>query len=201
MSDRHFGIIGYVAPVPIEKLNEQVRVGLASISFTKATDGTCVDVEGRIINCTCGIPTGWPPAWALFPIDYDAYNRYGAKLFVSAFRAICRATSSLLARSFHPVGVSLIAERELEGRVDYVDWIQYYGPAVGAAIGVERIRTAGFHLLEEFPDGAFLALAKAEYTGEYLNRKAVVEGLGIAPRRIMARNPKTGEPTEVSWCH
>lgn len=107
----------------------------------------------------------------------------------------CRLTS------FHPVGVSLIAERELEGRVDYVDWIQYYGPDVAAAIGVDRIRTAGFHFLEESADGAFLAPAKAGYTDEYSNRKTIVERLGIAPGRIMGRNPKTGEPKEVPWCH
>ena len=60
--------------------------------------------------------------------------------------------------------------------------------------------SAGFLQLEEFPDGAFLGLAKAEYTGEYRDRRGLVQRLGLTPRRMMGRNPKTGEPIEVNWC-
>ena len=199
-------MIGYVDLLPVEDLCRRVESGLAAVGFSEQiAKGTYTNPLGQSVHCSYGAPTGtqWPnswPAWAVFPIDYADYEAYGAPLFVSVFRALCRATTPVLARSFHPIGVDMINPGELEGQVDYVDWIQYYGVRVTAALDPGRVRTAGFHHLEEFPDGAFLAMAKPEYTGDYCNRRAIVERLGLSPRRIMARNPPTGEPTEVNWC-
>ena len=199
-------MIGYVDPLPADDLSRRVESGLIAVGFCKnAAKGTYTNQLGQSVHCSYGTPTAtqWPnswPAWAVFPIDYETYEAYGSPLFVSVFRALCRATTPVLARSFHPIGVDMINPGELEGRVDYIDWIQYYGVRVSTALDPVRVRAAGFHHLEELSDGAFLAMAKPEYTGEFLNRRAIVERLGLSPRRIMARNPKTGEATEVAWC-
>jgi len=206
MSDRHFGLMGYVDLQLGQDLGPRVDSGLADAGFSRgASAGAYADASGRSVRCSWGGPTGsrWPdslPAWAVFPIDYDTYEAYGAAVFVSVFRALCRATTPILARSFHPIGVDMIHQSELDGKVDYVDWIQYYGPRVAAAIGPDRIRAAGFHQLEEFPDGSVLAMAKAHYIDDFPNRKTIVDTLGLTPRSIFARNPKTGEPMKINWC-
>ena len=180
-----------------------VTRGLLEAGFERRHGDEYADSLGRTIHCSCGPETRWQgswAAWAVFPIDYGAYEAYGAEVFVCLFRALCRSTTPVLARSFHPTGLDMMGENEIVGQVDYVDWIQHYSPRIVAAIGAERIRSAGFYHLEEFSDGAVLALAKSDYTGSYSNRKAIVEGLDLRPRRMMGRDPQTGEPMEIAWC-
>jgi len=199
-------MIGFVEQPAAEDLSRQVNVALAAVGLSgEGRKGGYVDAAGRTINCIWSAPTAarWPnswPAWAVFPIAYDSCELRGAEFLVSVFRALCRGTATVIARSFHPTGLDMVNEEELGGRVDYVDWIQYYSPRVAAAIGPTRIRSGGFSGLEEFSDGAFLCLARASYNGgDIPERKGIVERLGLMPRRVMVRNPRTGEPTQFNW--
>jgi hypothetical protein len=161
--------MAYVGNGEVDILPDLDR-GLAQAGFalSGATGGlddfrrTYASPSGPVIRC-CGSVggldsrPGWTgkwTSWAFFPIEYSELGAFAEGQLAMAIRQACVETRTMLGRSFHPGGGGGMDRSELDGRVDYVDWAQYYGPDVSAALGADRISDAGFHSVERLPNGA-----------------------------------------------
>jgi hypothetical protein len=198
-ADTYFGILGYARPLSLADLSRAAEAALGRLGFTRSGPDTFADQRSRTLTIALGSP-GAPggcqhawSAWAVFPIKFSEYESYGGELYVSVTRELAAATPTVLARSCHPMGLDFIECSELEGDVNYVDWLQYFGPELVQRLGLQRLRSAGFLSTETLTSGGLLALAKAEYLGECRNRRAIIESLGITPRRMLVRG------MQVNW--
>jgi hypothetical protein len=214
--DPYFGFLAYIGEADIGAMLSGLDRGLAHAGFAVSAvtgadqfDRTYTSPAGVTLRC-CGSLRGHDPrdgwtgtwgAWAFFPIAYSDLGAFGEGQLVEAIRDACVATRAVLGRSFHTGGIGHIDRGELDGRVDYVDWIQYYGPEVSAVLGAERIQHAGFHSVQRLPGGAHLALTRPGYLDRWPieERRPLLARLGIAPR-VVVHKQGDGREVEVTWC-
>jgi hypothetical protein len=215
-ADTYFGFMAYVGNGEVDILPDLDR-GLAQAGFalSGATGGlddfrrTYASPSGPVIRC-CGSVggldsrPGWTgkwTSWAFFPIEYSELGAFAEGQLAMAIRQACVETRTMLGRSFHPGGGGGMDRSELDGRVDYVDWAQYYGPDVSAALGADRISDAGFHSVERLPNGAHLALTRPGYLDRWPidERRPLLDRLGIVPRLLFHKH-LDGHVEEMRWC-
>jgi hypothetical protein len=136
--------------------------------------------------------------WAIYPVSQSSYAAYGGALIEKLIVTTCEALDSRLGRSFHPGGIALVHAREVEGDVDCLDWLQYFGPPVVARIGLDRLRKAQFFSFEQREDGGCVAkLGESPYE-VLLSIRQAASDLGIRLRPVYTKDA-SGNPIEMGW--
>ena len=77
------------------------------------------------------------PGWTTLRIHLtrEQFIAHGPAAIEALFESLCETVDAHLARTDTADGWALIAEGELAGAIDAVDWIQYFGPGFGNWIG------------------------------------------------------------------
>ncbi len=83
-------------------------------------------------------------------------------------------------------------------RLEFVNWIQYWGPATVTRHGLDRLRSGPFHRIDPYPDGA-AAIWLAPDPRAPMPRARAAEFLGITLRSLVAEQPDTGARVHVPW--
>jgi hypothetical protein len=214
VSDTYFGLLSYVKSVDAPFAIGAIDAGMAAAGFAlrQTSEGESVreysNADGWRLKCITSLASGpssfhdadqWG-VWGFFPVDYEDLARHGPAPLVTAFRDVCVRSRTVFGRSFSPKGFDLIERAELDGRIDFLGWIQYFGPAMSNAIGLARLEAAGFASFERLDNGGCLALTRPGYLDPFPPSvaKQIVDRLGITPRRIMTKWDE-GKEIEIRW--
>jgi hypothetical protein len=215
-ADEYFGFLAYVGERDIDGVLSGLDRGLARAGFVLSESSgdvsfkrTYASPSGTPIRC-CGsvsglatqslMPDKWG-VWAFFPIEYSELRQFAEGQLVTAIREACVETRTVLGRSFHTGGICGVNREELDGRVDLIDWIQYFGPDVSGVLGQVRIQEAGFHSVQRLTNGANLALTRPGYLDDWPREglRPLMDRLGLVPRRWVHKH-LDGHEEEICWC-
>ncbi len=91
-----------------------------------------------------------------------------------------------------------MSEGELDGQLEFVDWVQYWAEPIVRRWGVEQLRRGPFSRVEERERGAYLVLLADEPDAEGMSRRAAAEFLGIELRPLFVK-VSADKKSRVSW--
>jgi len=138
-----------------------------------------------------------PQIWAY--IDRDSFRRLGQPVVARVFKGMSEATRPVLARSFSPQFHGVIESREASAGLQFIDWFQYFPPAMVARIGLEALERVPIAQREMLPDGACVLWLPGSPLDGLEGRTAAAEALGVTLRPLIGRNPESGEPFVMPW--
>jgi hypothetical protein len=137
--------------------------------------------------------------WTIQRISRPHLESYGVERFARFFLAACAATEVELGRSDSAFCVGDPHTNELDGPLEFVDWIQYWSAPIVARWGLEKLRSGPFHRIDAFPDGAAAVWLAPDPFSETMSRAAAAEFLGITLRPLVGDHPDTGERVHIPW--
>ncbi len=217
MSEDHFGFMAYVDRGSAQDLPDLLDKGFQDASFVIERHvvhrpgefaRTYSHSSGWRLNCAgadgqSDSRPGWQgwPAWALLPIAHSQVVALPGNVLIDAIRVACMMSNTVIGRSFHPSGQTMLDLSELDGTVDMLDWLQYFGPQVTARVGAERISRAGFFAAEALSNGGYLVRTRETYLDEWPvdGRRTLVDALGIVPR-VLRYKATADRWAEMRWC-
>lgn len=119
---------------------------------------------------------------AVFPIQEQTFAEVGGEKLGAFIEELCVRLDAVLGRSFAEDGHGAPKMNETDGTLEYVDWLQYFGPQLVAQWGVERLRHAPFERVRVLANGAgslWLGPDPYEQQGRLRLRRPIAEFLGI----------------------
>jgi hypothetical protein len=137
--------------------------------------------------------------WTIYQISRPRLESYGAERFARFFVAACAATDVELGRSSAAYCIGYPTPSELDGPLEFVDWIQYWSAPIVARWGLEKLREGPFHRIDPFPDGAAAVWLAPDPFSPAMSRAAAAEFLGITLRPLVGDHPDTGERVHIPW--
>jgi hypothetical protein len=137
--------------------------------------------------------------WMIHQISRPRLESYGAERFARFFVAACAATDVELGRSSAAFCLGWPELSELDGPLEFVDWIQYWSAPIVARWGLEKLRSGPFHHIDAFPDGAAAVWLAPDPFSPAMSRAAAAEFLGITLRPLVGDHPDTGERVHIPW--
>ena len=193
-------------PTPLDAsdlfLKVDAQLDALHLGLTGVTEGTWP----RRRYCREGLPhlefnfeirVAWSQ-FGLFPIDRAMLSAYGVDTIAEVVRGVCRSVDAALGRTYYPEGVGFVTEGEVAGNLDFVDWIQYFGPRVAGRWTIEHLRRGPFFRVHaESNGGCTLVLASEPFSG-VLPRRQAAEHLGIHLRPFRMRD-SSGKWLEREW--
>jgi hypothetical protein len=162
--------------------------------------------SGGVLPCQVADEAKWTDgeyrllmAWSFGPLQAVEVEALSIELFLDVIAAACIATDATLGRTCHASGLDRITAAELQGAVDMMTWVQYFGPSISARLGCKRLHSAPFHSVAHLANEAHLARTThgPGDTWPWSMRRPLMDLLGLAPRRLYIGR---GQDEEIRWC-
>jgi hypothetical protein len=178
--------------VPDTDAAAKVRDAISGLGFERQTGPSPVPqvtrfrVAGAAGYVSVAIESG--PPWAsvaLHPIKKEFRQSFGDERLRVVLRQLCEKLNATLGRTYGESLHGVVNRHEVESGPEWLDWFQYWSPAIISRWGIDRIKTGPFHLVELAPNGACaITLYKGPEDPEQMALRAkAAEYLGIPLRR------------------
>ena len=132
--------------------------------------------------------------FVMYPIGPDVVDAYGTDAFANVLFAIASSSNALIARTWGESGWGTPTRADLATPVDWLEWFQYFGPAIASRWAGVAVAAGPIHRVLSTSAGALaLWLAPSPYD-RFAIRPAAAH-LGIELRPMI--NPQTGERLNV----
>lgn len=97
---------------------------------------------------------------------------------------LCDAASARIGRTFGESWHGVVQEGELQGRLEWLDWFQYWDAEVARPWGFARIKAGPFHLVKEAKGGgcSVMLMGDPEDPAQESRRSEAAKYLGIRLR-------------------
>ena len=89
----------------------------------------------------------------LHPIESAVLDVLGHDQVRALLMQLSDKIHAVIGRTFDESLQGAVAEHEIEGGPEWLDWLQYWGPTIVSRWGVDRIKSGAFRLAEELPTG------------------------------------------------
>lgn len=135
-----------------------------------------------------------------YPIPEVVFAQVGPDKLSGFLRDVCEQTGAALGRSYKEGAHAAATEREAEGEIEYLEWFQYFGTAIVARWGLQRLKDGPFHRVEVLPSGACaIWLWDSPFDQrEAESTKRAAEYLGITLRPHFIRD-SSGKQVKLNW--
>jgi hypothetical protein len=202
-----FGFHGFLPPLSstaeaIEGVERAAaKVGLERVA---SREGQWPLVEyGRVGLKGLGISLDPRGVWwqlGLYPVHRETFDLYGAELIGALLQEACIGLKVILGRSFKEDGHAIAKEAEIGGPVEYIEWLQFFGPSIVARWGLDCLQKGPFYRVKQCPDGSCaIWLWETPYDqAEAETTKRAAEYLGIKLRPHFIRDSK-GNLVQLNW--
>jgi hypothetical protein len=162
--------------------------------------------SGGVLPCQVSAEAKWTDrearllmSWSFGPLHAIEIEALSTEGFLDVIAAACIATDAALGRTYHASGLDRITAEELQGAVDMMTWVQYFGPSISARLGCNTLHSAPFYSVAHLANDAHLARTAPGPgdTWPWSIRRPLMDHLGLKPRRLYIGR---GQDEAIRWC-
>lgn len=170
------------------------------VTFKQSSTGLVVGADGQP-----PVNVSWPAQptrveFAVGPIDRATIESWRPAKIASLVKELWNSVGVELGRSFRGggAGQGIVRESELDGALEFVDWMQYLSPRQAARWPRTVLESAPFYHIEPMSNGGWFLLLGPEPFDGLMSRRAVADHLGIRLPPLIGKD-MNGRPIELNW--